>query len=119
MFGVPFPVNLRVIRALFFAGLGAPAINPPSQTIPGPLLPESSNPHPTVITPSLAIGLEVFKASKHGLCVAIGGVQARACVFRDFFMRTPSTVTGADANSDGVRSRIGRGCDIGSSEPRA
>jgi hypothetical protein len=33
MFGVPFPVDLRVVRALFFAGLGAPAINLPSQAI--------------------------------------------------------------------------------------
>lgn len=33
MFGVPFPVYLRVVRALFFAGLGAPAIKLPSRTI--------------------------------------------------------------------------------------
>lgn len=33
MFGVPFPVDLRVIRALFYAGLSAPAILQPSRIV--------------------------------------------------------------------------------------
>ncbi len=91
MFGVPFPVNLRVVRALFIRGTRCSS-NQTSQPndCEGPLLPESLDPHPMVNTPSLAVGLEVFRASKQGLCVRIRGVQASACVFRHFFIRTPA-----------------------------